>query len=394
NTATQPALQKKVTLGPANVVAYMFQGTGVFMCLDVVIWPLEVARTRMQASKDVRLSRNLALMRRGTLLRNKPQSTFKLLRDIASTEGPTKLFRGLGPFLLTSLPAQAVYLGVYEQATSVIEHNFPDRTNSNSAMREVAVAGTAGFLAEAFSACLYVPTDIISQRLRVQSESKGRAHLTSIDIFKSIYRTEGIRGYYQGFAATLMAYTPSSVAHWAGYEATKKLLFNYFSAKERQQLAANNPDGFYAKNQLSQNTNLIITLSAFHASIWGLGVSSPFDMVRVRLQLLDGVHKEQADQLKKGWWAMAKLIAKEEGVRGFFKGMAPKLMASIPGGVGYLFAYEYIKENLERDNLDKGNQNSLSSSASSSSSSLSSSSSTTTAPSAISSIIPPTFSSS
>lgn len=27
--------QKKVTLGPANVVAYMFQGTGVFMCLGM-----------------------------------------------------------------------------------------------------------------------------------------------------------------------------------------------------------------------------------------------------------------------------------------------------------------------------------------------------------------------
>lgn len=33
NTGTQPYTQKKVTLGPANVIAYMFQGTGVFMCL-------------------------------------------------------------------------------------------------------------------------------------------------------------------------------------------------------------------------------------------------------------------------------------------------------------------------------------------------------------------------
>ncbi|KAF9897623.1 hypothetical protein BX616_005261, partial [Lobosporangium transversale] len=117
NAAAYP-VQKKVTLGPSSVVAYMFQGTGVFMCLDVIAWPMEVARTRMQASKD-----------------NRPQSTFKLLRDIARTEGPTKLFRGLGPFLLTSLPSQFVYLGVYEHATTVIEREFPDRHNSNSAMR-------------------------------------------------------------------------------------------------------------------------------------------------------------------------------------------------------------------------------------------------------------------
>jgi hypothetical protein len=33
NSAALPPAQRKVTLGPANVVAYMFQGTGVFMCL-------------------------------------------------------------------------------------------------------------------------------------------------------------------------------------------------------------------------------------------------------------------------------------------------------------------------------------------------------------------------
>ncbi|KAF9288701.1 hypothetical protein BGZ68_010724 [Mortierella alpina] len=352
NPPAQPAMQKKVTLGPANVIAYMFQGTGVFMCLDVIAWPMEVARTRMQATKD-----------------NRPQSTFKLLRDIARTEGPTKLFRGLGPFLLTSLPAQFVYLGVYEQATTVIERNFPDRHNSNSALREVAVAGTAGFLAEAMSAVLYVPTDIISQRLRVQAETKGKAHVNSIDIFKSIYKTDGFRGYYQGFVATLLAFTPSSVTHWAGYEASKKMLFNHFSAQEQKQIQQGKPDGFFAKYRLSQNNMLIVGLSALNASLLSLVVSSPFDMVRVRLQLLDSIHKEEAEQLKKGWWSMAKMIAREEGVRGFFKGMAPKIMAAIPAGMGYLFAYEYIKENLEGD----------------SSSSLSTSTMT--------SILPPSFSS-
>ncbi|KAF9401910.1 hypothetical protein BGZ94_005063, partial [Podila epigama] len=127
--------QKKVTLGPANVVAYMLQGTTVVMCLDIIAWPMEVARTRMQATKD-----------------NRPQSTFKLLREIARTEGPTKLFRGIGPFLLTSLPSHAIYLGVYEHATTIIEKNFPDHHNSNSALREIAVAGSAGFIAETVAA--------------------------------------------------------------------------------------------------------------------------------------------------------------------------------------------------------------------------------------------------
>ncbi|KAG0246143.1 hypothetical protein BGX31_004332 [Mortierella sp. GBA43] len=334
NSTALPPAQRKVTLGPANVVAYMFQGTGVFMCLG------------------------------------------KESKSFPSTIGPTKLFRGLGPFLLTSLPSQFVYLGVYEHATTVIERSFPDHHNSNSAMRQVAVAGTAGFLAEAMSAVLYVPTDIISQRLRVQSEAKGAVHKTSIDIVKSIYRTEGLRGYYQGFMATLLAFTPSSVTHWAGYEASKKVLFNHLYAREQKQIQQGNHDGFFAKYLLSQNNMFIVGLSALTASVLSLIVSSPFDMVRVRLQLLDSVHRDQAEQLRKGWWSMAKLIAKEEGIRGFFKGMAPKIMAAIPGGVGYLYAYEYIKENLEGDDESSGTT-------------ASSSASTTTVPS----VFPPTFSS-
>ncbi|KAG0245198.1 hypothetical protein BGW41_002667 [Actinomortierella wolfii] len=328
----QQPIQRKVTLGGSNVFAYMIQGTGVFMCLDIVAWPMEVARTRMQATKD-----------------NKSVSTFKLLRDIARTEGPTRLFRGLGPFLLTSLPSQAVYLGVYEHATTLIERHFPDRHQTNSATREIAVAGTAGFLAETFAACLYVPTDIISQRLRVQADLKGGTHLTSIDILKSIYRTNGIRGLYQGFGANIVAFAPWSVTHWAGYEATKKVVYNTLWQKEQAQIQAGKLDGFYARHRLSHNTNVIIGLAALNAAILSLIVSSPFDMIRVRLQLLDSAQPHQAEQLHRGWWAMAKLIAREEGWRGFIKGLRPKLYASIPGCVGYLFAYEYIKDNLESD---------------------------------------------
>ncbi|KAF9972430.1 hypothetical protein BGZ73_004451 [Actinomortierella ambigua] len=371
----QQPIQRKVTLGGSNVFAYMIQGTGVFMCLDVFAWPMEVARTRMQATKD-----------------NKPVSTFKLLRDIARTEGPTRLFRGLGPFLLTSLPSQAVYLGVYEHATTLIERHFPDRHQTNSATREIAVAGTAGFLAETFAAFLYVPTDIISQRLRVQADLKGGKHLTSIDILKSIYRTNGFRGLYQGFGANIVAFAPWSVTHWAGYEATKKLLYNTLWAKEQQELLVhaerkktknkggiggkekydNGDDvkdhdhddeelGFYAKHRLSQNSNVIIGLAALNAAFLSLIVSSPFDMIRVRLQLLDSAHAHQAAQLQRGWWAMARQIAREEGWRGFAKGLKPKLYASIPGCVGYLFAYEYIKDNLESDSSSSSSPSSLSS---------------------------------
>jgi len=79
-----------------------------------------------------------------------------------------------------------------------------------------------------------------------------------LDIFKSIYRTEGLRGYYQGFMATLLAFTPSSVTHWAGYEATKKVLFNHLYAREQKQIQQGKHDGFFATYRLSQNNMFIV----------------------------------------------------------------------------------------------------------------------------------------
>ncbi|KAF9397734.1 hypothetical protein BGZ94_006221 [Podila epigama] len=178
--------------------------------------------------------------------------------------------------------------------------------------------------------------------------------------------------------ATLLAYAPYSVAHWAGYEATKKVVYNTLAEKERREARQGKKDGFFSRYQLSQKNTLIVGLAALNASLMSLAVSSPFDMVRVRLQLLDSVQQKQAEQLQKGWWAMAKLIAKEEGPRGFFKGMAPKVMAAIPGGIGYLFAYEYIKKNLESD---------------SSSSAAATAAAPTASSSASASILPPTFTS-
>ncbi|KAG0265045.1 hypothetical protein DFQ27_000840 [Actinomortierella ambigua] len=298
---------KKLVLNPADIGAYMFQGAGVIMALDIVFWPLEVATTRMQATKDV-------------------PANFSV------------------EWCHTTL-----YLGVYEQMTAMIESRFPDTNNTNSATRELTVSGTAGFVAEVVSALLYVPTDIVSQRLRVLSETPGTARVSTLGMCKHMYKSDGIRAFYQGFWATMWANAPGSVAFWAGYETTKKVVYNEFKACEDREQQLDRP-GFFSKHMLSQKKGLILALSALNSTWLSTLLISPFDMVRVRLQLLDGAIAEDAAQLKRGWWGMFKLIAHQEGWRGFFKGLGPKFWAAFPGCVGYLFAYEVIKENLVESN--------------------------------------------
>ncbi|KAG0242287.1 hypothetical protein BGW41_004501 [Actinomortierella wolfii] len=155
--------------------------------------------------------------------------------------------------------------------------------------------------------------------------------MTTAEMCKTMYKADGIRAFYQGFWANMLAHAPESVAFWAGYETTKKVVYNALKAREDREQQQNRI-GFFSTYKLSHNKELIL--------------GSPFDMIRVRLQLLDGSVAQDAAQLKQGWWGMAKLIARQEGYRGFFKGLGPKFWAAIPGSLGYLFAYELIKKNL------------------------------------------------
>ena len=64
--------------------------------------------------------------------------------------------------------------------------------------------------AEAFSAFCYVPSDIISQRLQVESPTNFRNtqfHYTSTtEVAKSIWKNEGLKGFFRGYGPYLMVF--------------------------------------------------------------------------------------------------------------------------------------------------------------------------------------------
>ena len=78
-----------------------------------------------------------------------------------------------------------------------------------------------------FNSCVvFVPVDVVKERLQVQRSSHvvgslqatGTPYKGSLHALRTIFVEEGIRGVYKGYGATLMSFGPFSALYFLFYE--------------------------------------------------------------------------------------------------------------------------------------------------------------------------------
>lgn len=149
---------------------------------------------------------------------------------IYKTEGPRGFYKG---FWISSVQifSGVFYISTYEGVRHLLtQHGSGERTKS------LVAGGCASLVGQT----LIVPFDVISQHVMVlgmghksQHSQKGivsefnplgiayhkntNRMKVSIDIASAIFRKDGLRGYYRGYVASLMAYVPNSALWWTFY---------------------------------------------------------------------------------------------------------------------------------------------------------------------------------
>ena len=139
------------------------------------------------------------------------------LWGILRTEGVAGLYRGIGITLPGSVPAGCMYFTSYELCHNQLDEAMPSYP--------ITASLSAGFLAEAFSCVLWVPIDVIKERLQVQSAlpTDAKRYRSSQHAFVEICRHEGMSGIYRGYAATLYSFGPFSAFYFGFYENFKTM---------------------------------------------------------------------------------------------------------------------------------------------------------------------------
>ncbi|KAL5288866.1 SLC25A44 family protein [Megaselia abdita] len=242
-------------------------------------------------------------------------------RKIYKAEGIPGLYRG---FWISSVQivSGVFYISTYEGVRHVLN-------NVGAGHRTKALIG--GGCASLVGQTIIVPFDVISQHAMVLGMSaaangktvvnplgikfdqkRGRLSL-SVDIAKEIMRRDGLRGFYRGYSASLMAYVPNSAMWWAFYHMYQEELYKICPP--------------YVSHLLVQC--VAGTLGGFTTTI----ITNPLDIVRARLQV------QRQASIK----VVFKSLWKEEHFHMFTKGLSARLAQSAAASFSIILGIETIK---------------------------------------------------
>ena len=172
---------------------------------------------------------------------------------------------------------------------------------------------SCGAGAAVVATCATYPLDMVRLRLSVQPELRGVA-----DSVRSILAEGGPRSFFKGFIPTVCSITPFVAINFATFDTIKTTAHVRFPSTK---------DSIPATLSMGAMSGLFAQTCCY-----------PLDLVRRRMQLKGHVYSGVLDALK--------TIARDEGFRGFYKGMVPNAVKVVPNTALRFMAYDVLKKYL------------------------------------------------
>jgi hypothetical protein len=197
-----------------------------------------------------------------------------VVRQTLRHEGIGGLYRGLGTVISIGTPAFVLYLATYEQA----KKTFLGMPALQGDYEFVGHFG-AGMAAETVSCLVYVPVDVVKERLQVQRRLRSGQEISgTLPMYRgtwhalsTIMQTEGLRGVYRGYGATLLSFGPFSAFYFLFYEKCKQWSATSVGVTKQEDLPFH-----------------LTLASAAGAGALASLITNPVDLVRLRLQVQRG----------------------------------------------------------------------------------------------------------
>lgn len=187
--------------GPA---ANFFAGAGAGCTTLIIVYPLDIAHTRLAAD----IGRAEARQFRGIC---------HFLTTICRAEGIRGLYRGLP----ASLHGMVVHRGLYFGGFDTIKEILTKEADLEIALWKrwlaaQAVTTSAGLLS--------YPFDTVRRRMMMQSGLKQPMYKHTLDCWKTIYKKEGFTSFYRGAASNMFRGT-GAAAILVLYDEVKKFMY-------------------------------------------------------------------------------------------------------------------------------------------------------------------------
>ncbi|KAK8602459.1 hypothetical protein V6N12_052265 [Hibiscus sabdariffa] len=169
----------------------------------ILIYPLDIAHTRLAADigrTDVRQFRGI----------------YHFLSTIRKKDGLRGIYRGLP----ASLHGMIVHRGLYFGGFDTIKETLSEQSKTDLALWKRWVAAQA---VTTSAGLLSYPLDTVRRRMMMQSGLEQPMYHSTLDCWRTIYRTEGVTSFYRGALSNIFRST-GAAAILVLYDEVKKFM--------------------------------------------------------------------------------------------------------------------------------------------------------------------------
>jgi len=158
---------------------------------------------------------------------------------------------------------------------------------------------------------------VIKQRMQMHNSSKMYRSMT--DCAKYVYRNEGLAAFYVSYPTTLSMTVPFTALQFLAYESMSTIM-----------------------NPTKQYDPFTHCTAGAIAGGFAAGLTTPMDVVKTMLQTR-GTAQDAELRTVNGFAAGCRLLYRRAGIRGFFKGIRPRVLTTMPSTAICWSAYEASK---------------------------------------------------
>ncbi|KAJ7630862.1 mitochondrial carrier, partial [Roridomyces roridus] len=301
----------------------------------VSVYPLDTVKTRLQLDP---------------LLRE--QGSLFVLRKTVNREGFISLYKGITAPLVGWTAIDSVLFGsLHEYRLFLLHHgNGMEMVTETGPPRLTLLAhGVAGLLAGLTSAPLATPIELLKVRLQLQMQRavSDRQFRGPVDCLRQLVRSQGVLGLWTGFSGGLL------------FRANYFYMFLAFEIIVRGiTLTYSRLFGFRIVSKPSVGASNLISGGVASLCFWYNGHPLRSNQKvcfasLARSRILTASSQMLANQAIKrpSFVALARQIHASEGLRGFYRGLAPCLIRALPSNACAFFVYEGILRYLDAEQV-------------------------------------------
>jgi len=225
-------------------------------------------------------------------------------------EGPLSYWKGNGTNIVRIAPYSAIQFYAFDAYKRMLMPNPIEQTSTLLLL-------TAGAMSGMTSSLVCYPLDLVRSFLTVQTDGRYSGMLNTIAV---IYRTHGFLGLYRGLIPTMLGIAPYVAINFTTFDTLKR---------------------YYLPERSSRYFDLINLGLGACAGFTAAGLTYPTDVIRRRIQL-QGFKGTDLPKYSNTLDCI-RVVYKQEGIHGFYKGMIPCFLKVVPSMAIAFATYERLR---------------------------------------------------